>query len=812
MNVDDILQVFFDEADDHLSKLEDLFLQLNPEFPDDSTINAILRAAHSLKGNSATVGLDSIAKVAHEMESLLDDVRKHVKVLNQNAVDALLDAKDNINSQIRVYKSGDDVELSAIEPIVARIVAARASMPRPGEVESEIIMPDLNPHNTVLPSISSDHDAAKDKLEAKLHNKDHVLQIVFILDVNVFPVENVFSALQEYGSFKVVDKKIPKKQKPGKEEILFHIVLHTHAAIEEVKDTLIFVVEDEENLMIDAAPGEDGVDFGLFDMVFEPLPETTSPTIDASLASAFSELDQLTAELSHIEDSIPKEETSEVDPWGMDHLAKDTEKSKNLTLNNSSESMYKYPAQQQMPQEPVKLTAGPTSILDHPMANFKPENKKNTVPKHTDPGAEIKGLSPEARQYQRASDRKEAAADAVSLRVNLNKVEQVVDLVGELVISQNQLMQASEGLDPVQGGLLLEALNHVSNQTKALQESVLSIRMTPVSSVFNRYYRMVRELNNKLKKDVIMKVMGENTEIDKILAEKIVDPIAHLIRNSMDHGIEGGDFREAVGKSRQGYILLRAFHRANTVVIELMDDGAGLNKDKILKKAEERGLLKKSAESMTDSEIWNLIFEPGFSTADSVSEVSGRGVGMDVVKQNIADLNGKVEIHSALGKGTKISLILPLTLSILDGMAFDVSGQSFIIPVSNVIRTMVPEPRYIKTVKGFGTVIEYENEFIPIERLSAIFELPESDVDYESGVWLILEASDNRMAIWVDKLEGQTQVVLKSLNKNYKSTPGIFGATIKKDGDVALIVEAADVIEMAGDLRSQSWTYGKPTK
>lgn len=791
MNVDDILQIFFDEADDHLSKLEDLFLQLNPDFPDDSNINAILRAAHSLKGNSATVGLDSIAKVAHEMESLLDDVRKHYKVINQEAVDVLLEAKDNINNQIRIYKSGEDVELAAIEPIVKRIVSARNNMPRPGDVESDMIMPDL-------PKVQEhkEHDSAKEKLEARLKNFDQVLQIIFILDVNIFPVENVFSAIQEYGSFKLVDKKVPKKQKPGKEEILFHIMLHTHAAIDEVKETLIFVVEDEENLMIDASPGEDGTDFGLFDMVFEPLP-----------VDSISELDKLANELANFDMNIDNNQNNvDDDPWGMDHLAnKESEKSKNLALNNKSELSDN--------AEQLKLTTGPTTMLDHPMANIKTDTKKtqSALSRNIEPGTEIKGMPAESRLYQRAADRKEAAADAVSLRVNLNKVEQVVDLVGELVISQNQLMLATEALDSVQNGLLIEALNSVANQTKALQESVLSIRMTPVSSVFNRYYRMVRELNNKLKKDVVLKVMGENTEIDKILAEKIVDPIAHLIRNSMDHGIENGDFREAVGKSRQGYILLRAFHRANTVVIELMDDGAGLNKDKILKKADERGLLKKSVDSMTDSDIWNLIFEPGFSTADNVSEVSGRGVGMDVVKQNIAELGGRVEIHSALGKGTKISLILPLTLSILDGMAFDASGQSFIIPVSSVIRTMVPDMKYIKTVKGFGTVIDFDGEFIPVERLSTIFELPTSDTEYETGVWLILDASDNRIAIWVDKLEGQTQVVLKSLNKNYKSTPGIFGATIKKDGDVALIVEAADVVDMAGDLRAQQWRFGKST-
>jgi len=352
-------------------------------------------------------------------------------------------------------------------------------------------------------------------------------------------------------------------------------------------------------------------------------------------------------------------------------------------------------------------------------------------------------------------------------------------------------------LDPVIHSTVYDTLQVVMENTKALQESVLSIRMTPMSTVFNRFYRMVRELNAKLGKNVVMKTMGEQTEMDKILVEKLVDPLAHIIRNAMDHGIENPQERAAAGKYEQGYILLRAFHRANSVVIEILDDGKGMHRDKILQKAEEKGILRKDPSEMTDSEVWNLIFEPGFSTAEQVTDVSGRGVGMDVVKQNITDLNGRIDIFSAYGKGMKITLTLPLTLSILDGLFFKVGNESFVVPVSNVLQTMTPNHEAIEHRNDFGDVLLWNEQYVPVIPLHQLFEIPPSATPYDDGVWMVLESGDQQIILWIDKLEGQQQIVLKSLEKNYRKSAGIFGATIRNDGSVSLIVEPGDVIDMA---------------
>lgn len=320
----------------------------------------------------------------------------------------------------------------------------------------------------------------------------------------------------------------------------------------------------------------------------------------------------------------------------------------------------------------------------------------------------------------------------------------------------------------------------------------MSIRMMPISFVFSRFPRVVRDLAAKLNKHVELKTIGEGTELDRGLIEKIADPLTHLVRNSLDHGIESPEKRVAAGKPAKGTITLQASHQGGNIVIEVSDDGAGLNRERILAKAKERGLPVK--DDISDQEVWLLIFEAGFSTAETVTDVSGRGVGMDVVKRNIQGMGGRVEIDSALGFGTRISVRLPLTLAILDGLSVAVGSEMFIVPLGYIIESLQPAEDDVKTVSGRGCVVQVRGEYLPVVALHEIFNLRPKVTEVHKGIVVILETEGRKTAMFVDALVGQHQVVIKSLESNYRRVQGISGATIMGDGRVALIIDAAGMI------------------
>lgn len=368
----------------------------------------------------------------------------------------------------------------------------------------------------------------------------------------------------------------------------------------------------------------------------------------------------------------------------------------------------------------------------------------------------------------------------------------MINLVGELVITQAMLAQTASQFDPVVFEKLHSSMNQLERNTRDLQESVMSIRMMPISFVFSRYPRVVRDLASKLNKRVELKTVGENTELDKGLIEKIADPLTHLVRNSLDHGIEIPEKRIAAGKSAQGTITLRAFHQGGSIVIEVSDDGAGLNRARILAKARERGL--PVHDGMTDQEVWLLIFEAGFSTAEAVTDVSGRGVGMDVVKRNIQGMGGRIDIESAFGVGTRISIRLPLTLAILDGLSVAVGDQMFIVPLNYITESLQPSAADIKTVSGHGRVVQVRGEYLSVIALHEIFNLRPNVTAVHEGILVILEAEGHKAALFVDDLVGQHQVVIKSLESNYRRVQGVSGATIMGDGKVALILDTAALV------------------
>ena len=379
-----------------------------------------------------------------------------------------------------------------------------------------------------------------------------------------------------------------------------------------------------------------------------------------------------------------------------------------------------------------------------------------------------------------------------SIRVSTDKVDALINLVGELVITQAMIKQVSSSIDAAHAEKLLAGLDLLERNTRDLQEAVISVRMLPVDAVFRRFPRLVRDLSGRLGKQVRLRTLGEGTELDKGLIEKIADPLVHLVRNSIDHGLELPDVRTAAGKPASGTLTLAASHQGGHIVIEVADDGRGLDRERILGKARERGLAIPDAPS--DSQVWDLIFQPGFSTADAVTDLSGRGVGMDVVRRNIQSLGGEVQIESHAGRGTRTLIRLPLTLAILDGMTVASADQTLILPLAYVIEALQPQARDINSVAGDGRVLRVRGEYLPLISLREIYGFAAASAEGSNPLVVVVESDGQKLALEVDELVGQQQVVVKNIEHNYRRIDGVSGATILGDGRVALIVDIGGLV------------------
>ena len=388
-------------------------------------------------------------------------------------------------------------------------------------------------------------------------------------------------------------------------------------------------------------------------------------------------------------------------------------------------------------------------------------------------------------------------SESASIRVDTEKIDKLINLVGELVITQSMITDLGEKFTMSQLPVLQERIIQLERNTRELQERVMSVRMVPIgATAFNRFPRLIRDLASKSGKKIQLVMSGEDTELDKTLIEAIGDPLTHLVRNSADHGLEGPEERMAAGKSELGTIRLNAYHDGGSICISVEDDGRGLNRKKILKKAVEKGLISEG-EQMGDDEVWQLIFRPGFSTADKITDVSGRGVGMDVVKRNIEALGGSAMIQSTEGQGSKLTLKLPLTLAIIDGMTVRVAKENYIIPLISVTESIRPKPEDLQTVVGKGEVVNLRGEWVPMVRLYDVFGVEPEYRNPAEALLVIVEAEGKRVALFVDELTGQQQVVIKSLEHNYKKIEGISGATILGDGQVALILDITGLVKLS---------------
>ncbi|WAG77811.1 chemotaxis protein CheW [Metapseudomonas furukawaii] len=561
------LQVFFEETEEHLASLELLLLGLDLQQPEAEELNGIFRAAHSIKGSAGMFGFDDLTAVTHELETLLDRIRSGRMPLNAERVDLFLQARD----------------------VLMRLLDAhRQQRPDPG---------------------------------------------------------------------------VP--------------VAETLARLRALLDEAPAPAEDEGFGLFDEAPGLPGAttddDFGFFD--------------DA-------------------------------------------------------------------PGTPPPVACEPPPAAPAPA-----------------PGKSLGG-----------------EGESSSIRVSVEKIDSLINLVGELVITQAMLGQLGSVLDPSQYERIHQALAQLEHNTRDLQESVMSIRMLPISFIFSRFPRLVRDTSARLGKQVELVLQGEHTELDKGVIERLGDPLTHIVRNSIDHGIEQPEARLAAGKPAQGTVRLGAFHQGGSIVVQVSDDGRGLDRARILAKAREKNL--PVHDGMSDAEVWQLIFMPGFSTAEVVTDLSGRGVGMDVVKRNIQAMGGRIEIDSAPGMGTRISIRLPLTLAILDGLIVAVSRTHYVIPLTYIVESLQPRAGDIRGLGGEdGAVIRVRGEYLPLLSLHDLLGESAPALPAEDSIVVILEADGRPFALQVDDLVGQQQVVIKSLEQNFRRIEGIAGATIMGDGSVALILD-----------------------
>jgi len=388
-----------------------------------------------------------------------------------------------------------------------------------------------------------------------------------------------------------------------------------------------------------------------------------------------------------------------------------------------------------------------------------------------------------------------ASSEGSSIRVGIDKVDALINMMGELVITQSMLSDIGEKFELSQLGRLRDGLVQLERATRELQESVMRIRMLPIASVFNRFPRLVHDLERKLDKRVRLELHGEHTELDKTVLEKIGDPLVHLVRNAIDHGLESPAQRKAAGKPETGTLKLNAYHEGGNIVVQISDDGAGLNHAAIVAKAQQRGLVA-AGQELSDAEVAELIFQPGFSTAAQATDLSGRGVGMDVVRRNVRDLGGSVGVRSASGKGSTFTITLPLTLAIIDGLVTAVGSERYIVPLTSIVESLRLRADAVRHIAGGGEVFHFRDEYLPIMRLHRAFACSDAVTDIERGIVVVIEEDGRRVGLLVDDLLGQQQAVVKSLEAHYRRVQGISGATILSDGSVALIVDVGGVVRL----------------
>ena len=625
MDISDFYQTFFDEADELLADMEQHLLDLVPEAPDSEQLNAIFRAAHSIKGGAGTFGFTILQETTHLMENLLDEARRGEMQLNTDIINLFLETKDIMQEQLDAYKSSTEPDAASFEYIcnaLRQLALEAKGQAVPAATNSAKL--------SVVESAVQDAEAAAPASAAD----DGKLRIVLSR-----LKENEVSLLEEeLGNLGTLTDVV-------KGTDTLSVTLDGGVSQDDIIAVLCFVIEADQ-------------------IAFE----NASVAVETAAAES--------APVEVVEEAVPA------------------------------------------------ATAAPAPVVQ---------------------AAPVPALKAVAKEQPAGREKPARGSESTSIRVAVEKVDQLINLVGELVITQSMLAQRSNELDPVTHGDLITSMTQLQRNARDLQESVMSIRMMPMEYVFSRFPRLVRDLASKLDKQVELTLQGSSTELDKSLIERIIDPLTHLVRNSLDHGIEVPEKRVAAGKSPIGNLTLSAEHQGGNICIEVTDDGAGLNRERILAKAISQGM--PVHENMSDEEVGMLIFAPGFSTAEQVTDVSGRGVGMDVVKRNIQEMGGHVEIKSRQGAGTTIRILLPLTLAILDGMSVKVSGEVFILPLNAVMESLQPREEDLHPLAGGERVLEVRGEYLPLVELWKVFDVNGAKTEATQGIVVILQSAGRRYEI-----------------------------------------------------------------
>ena len=732
LDITQFYQTFFDEADELLAQMEQLLLVLDIANPDPEDLAAIFRAAHSIKGGAATFGFTALTETTHILESLLDRARNNELVLRPDMIDTFLATKDVLSDQLAAYRASEEPDAAAAAAICA-------------------------------------------KLE-RLKNEDAAQQAVAVAEPATPAAIKPAAAA-------------PAPAYEGPNAPPAHVLSQAAEAI-----------EDDGNW--------DGA-FEIADGATEAKNEGTAA--DASAAEAGphlkitlrgvgeKDLATLTEELGNLGSIVGEKKTdAELVLWlDSDVSADDIVAVCCFVIDESQITIGRGNAQQGAAPAPEQQTPQAKPVVSQAQdapASAAQQKDEDTAKAAVNVAAAIPSSNEKQKTATGDAEKKArpaaaASAEGSSIRVGVEKVDQLINLVGELVITQAMLAETTSAFDPALHDRLFNGMAQLERNARDLQEAVMSIRMMPMDYVFSRFPRLVRDIAGKLGKDVELVTFGQATELDKSLIERIIDPLTHLVRNSLDHGIETVEARRAAGKPATGQLVLSAAHHGGNIVIEVSDDGAGLRRDKILAKAQKQGM--QVSESMSDEEVWQLIFMPGFSTAEQVTDISGRGVGMDVVKRNIQSMGGHVEIMSRQGAGTTTKIVLPLTLAILDGMSVKVGNEIFILPLNFVMESLQPVAEDIYTVANGERVVRVRGEYLPLVALHSVFDVEGARTEPTQGIVTILQTEGRRMAMLIDELVGQQQVVVKNLETNYRKVHGISAATILGDGSVALIVDVA---------------------
>ncbi|ALP35009.1 chemotaxis protein CheA [Paenibacillus sp. IHB B 3084] len=693
MDMNQYLNMFIDESNDHLQSLNEKMLQLESNPTDLGIVQVIFRSAHTLKGMAATMGFEDLASLTHQMENVLDLVRNNKLAMQEFIFDTFFKGLDALESMVQNITEGGDGKAD-----VSSIVASLQSIVR-GDFQK-------SGTDTVTEAVTP--KKAADSESAGL-------------------------VLDQF-QYSVLEQSISE----GHRVHYIQVTISSESQLKAARAFMVFNTLENTGEIVKAYPSVQDIEQEKFEQNFSLYYITQK------------EVGELEKEIA----SISEIESVSVVQLDQESLKQMSEVNAGLAETAAAQEAPVAVQQQSAASQPQSPTAA---------SGAKPAEGKAPVAK------------PAAPTHNR------------TIRVDIERLDVLMNLFSELLIDRVRLEQlASEASNPA----LTETVEHMSRVSSDLQNVVLKLRMVPVDTVFNRFPRMVRDLAKSLDKKLDLVITGADTEMDRTVIDEIGDPLVHLLRNSVDHGIEPVATRIAAGKPETGTVHLRAFHSGNNVFIEIEDDGSGINREKVLKSAISKGIMtEEQAAAMTDEEAHQVLFAPGFSTAEVISDVSGRGVGLDVVKSKITSLGGNVTIHSVLGKGTNFSVQLPLTLSIIAAMMIQIGSEKYAIPLSSIVETAIVKRTQIRSVHG-NKMIAFRESHIPLISLSQLFEVPDFNEDEEEETEVVVIRKGDRLAaLSVQDFLGQSEIVLKNLGKYLPNIQGISGATILGDGQVALIID-----------------------